>query len=310
MSRSLEIHARAAELIPGISQLISRRPSRAAFGVSPIYAEKAKGCRIQDVDGNEYIDWGSAVGPIILGYADPTVDAAVVEAIDRGSIYSIIHENSVELAELLVDIVPSAEMVRYCKGGGEACTVAVRIARGATGRDKVLFSGYHGWHDWYLAANLGREKLQDHLFSGIDPVGVPAALEGTSIPFEYGDLDMLEDLLKQNEGEVACIIMEPMRFGAAAGRVPRRGARPRQPLRRRPHLRRGLLRLAHLPRRGPGVHRRDPGSDRLRQGDLQRLPDGGGGRQARGDAGRGRHVHLERLLGRQRRHQRLHRHPE
>ena len=211
ISRSLEIHARAEELIPGISQLISRRPSRAAFGVSPIYAEKAKGCRIRDVDGNEYIDWGSAVGPIILGYANPTVDAAVVEAIDKGSIYSIIHENSVELAELLVDIVPCAEMVRYCKGGGEACAVAVRIARGATGRDKVLFSGYHGWHDWYLAANLGREKLQGHLFSGIDPVGVPAALEGTSIPFEYGDLDMLEDLLKQNEDEVACIIMEPMR---------------------------------------------------------------------------------------------------
>ena len=211
VTRSLEIYERAAELIPGISQLISRRPTRAAFGVSPIYAERAKGCKIWDVDGNEYIDWGSAVGPIILGYADPTVDAAVIEAIDKGSLYSIIHENSVELAEMLVEIVPSAEMVRYCKGGGEACTVAVRIARGATGRDKVLFCGYHGWHDWYQAANLGHEKLQEHLFSGIEPIGVPAALEGTAIPFEYGNLDMLEDLLKEHDNEVACIIMEPMR---------------------------------------------------------------------------------------------------
>tara|TARA_B100000686_G_C16759986_1_gene958017 strand:- start:231 stop:1586 length:1356 start_codon:yes stop_codon:yes gene_type:complete len=211
ITRSLEIYDRAKKLIPGISQLISRRPTRAAFGISPIYAERAKGCKIWDVDGNEYIDWGSAVGPIILGYANPVVDAAVIEAIDKGSIYSIIHENSVELAELLVEIVPSAEMVRYCKGGGEACTVAVRIARGATGRDKVLFCGYHGWHDWYQAANLGHEKLQEHLFSGIEPIGVPASLEGTAIPFEYGDLDMLEDLLKEHDNEVACIIMEPMR---------------------------------------------------------------------------------------------------
>ena len=211
IERSMAIYARARHLIPGVTQLISRRPTRAALGVSPIYAERAKGCRLWDVDGNEYVDWFSGVGPIILGYADDVVDQAVKEQIDRGTVFSIVQESAVELAEELVRLIPSAEMVRYAKGGGEACAVAVRIARGYTGRDRVLFCGYHGWHDWYLAANLGTERLNDHLFNGIEPIGVPRALEGTSMPFQYGDLNMLEDLLRQHASETACIIMEPMR---------------------------------------------------------------------------------------------------
>ena len=209
--RSLQIYERAKALVPGTTQLISRRPTRAALGVSPIYAERAKGCRIWDVDGNEYIDWTSAVGPVILGYADEVVDAAVRAQIDRGTIYSIVQESAVELAVELVRLVPSAEMVRYCKGGGEACTIAVRIARGVTGRDKVLFCGYHGWHDWYQAANIGAERLADHLFNGIEPIGVPRCLEGTALPFTYGDVDELTALLEEHAGELACIIMEPMR---------------------------------------------------------------------------------------------------
>ncbi len=211
VDRSMALYERARQLIPGVTQLISRRPTRAALGISPIYAERAKGCRVWDVDGNEYVDWMSGVGTIILGHADDAVDAAVKEQIGRGSIYSLVHESAVELAEELVRIIPSAEQVRYAKGGGEACTVAVRIARGITGRDKVLFCGYHGWHDWYLAANLGVERLADHLLPGIEPIGVPRALDGTAIPFQYGDLDMLEELLRENEDQIACIIMEPMR---------------------------------------------------------------------------------------------------
>ena len=207
----MEVLDRARKLIPGVTQLISRRPSRGALGISPIYAQRAKGCRIWDIDGNEYVDWMSAVGPIILGYADEVVDNAVKEMIDKGSIYSLVHENALELAEELVRLIPSAEMVRFAKGGGEACTVAVRIARGVTGKDKVLFCGYHGWHDWYISANLGSEELDSYLFPGIEPIGVPKALQGTAIPFEYGNLNMLEDLLKKNAGEIACIIMEPMR---------------------------------------------------------------------------------------------------
>lgn len=211
LERSLALYARAKELMPGAAQLISRRPTRAAFGASPIYAERAKGCRIWDIDGNEYIDWHSGVGPIILGYCDEVVDAAVCAQVARGSVFSILDETQVLLAEELVRIIPSAEMVRFCKGGGEACAMAVRIARGVTGRDKVLFCGYHGWHDWYLASNLGGENLAGHLFNGIEPVGVPRVLEGTAKPFAYGDLDSLAELLQQHRGEVACIIMEPMR---------------------------------------------------------------------------------------------------
>jgi glutamate-1-semialdehyde aminotransferase len=138
----------------------------------------------------------------------------VREQIGRGSISTLVSEQSVELAEELVRLIPSAEMVRYAKGGGEACAVAVRIARGVTGRDKVLFCGYHGWHDWYLAANLGGEKLGEHLLPGIEPTGVPRCLEGTALPFKYGDLNLLEDLLKKHAGQVAGIIMEPMRSEA------------------------------------------------------------------------------------------------
>ena len=209
--RSMELYERALEIIPGGTQLVSRRPTRFAYGVTPVYAEHASGARFTDIDGNEYVDWMSGIGAIILGYADPVVNQAVIDQLQQGSLYSINHPLEVELAERLIDLVPCAEMVRYAKGGGEACLIAVRIARGATGRDRVLFCGYHGWHDWYLAANLGGDELQSHLLPGIEPIGVPAALAGTAIPFPYADLPALEQLLGQYDGEVAAIIMEPLR---------------------------------------------------------------------------------------------------
>jgi glutamate-1-semialdehyde 2,1-aminomutase len=212
ISVSLQLYERALSLIPGGAQLISRRPTRFAFGVSPIFAAEASGARLRDVDGNEYLDWLSAVGPVILGYRDPAVDAAVKAAGDGGAVFSLNHPLEVELAEELARSIPCAEMVRYVKGGGEGCAVAVRIARGVTGRDKVLCCGYHGWHDWYLAANLDDEtRLDEHLFSGIEPIGVPQALAGTAMPFRYGHLPMLRELLDRHAGEVACVIMEPMR---------------------------------------------------------------------------------------------------
>ncbi len=212
VAKSMALYERATELIPGATQLISRRPTRYAYGVSPVYATHAKGARFWDVDGNEYIDWVSGIGAIILGYADPVVDDAVREQIGSGTIYSINHELEVELAEELVATIPCAEMVRYAKGGGDACMIAVRIARGTTGRDKILFCGYHGWHDWYLSANLSADaNLDAHLFSGIEPIGVPQALEGTAIPFPYGDLDALGEILDKHRGEVAGVMLEPMR---------------------------------------------------------------------------------------------------
>ena len=152
VKQSMELYERAGRLIPGRTQLISRRASSFANGVSPVYARSAKGSRFIDVDGHEYIDWVNAVSAVILGHADEVVDRAVKEQIDLGSIYTVNSPLEVELAEELVDTIPSAEMVRYTKGGGEACAVAARIARATTGRDKILFSGYHGWADWYQSA--------------------------------------------------------------------------------------------------------------------------------------------------------------
>ncbi len=209
---SLDLYERAEELIPGKTQLISRRASSFAHPVSPIYADHAKGSRFVDVDGNEYIDWVNAVTAIILGHADDVVDGAVREQIDKGSLFTLNSPLEIELAELLIDTIPSAEMVRYTKGGGESCAVAVRIARGTTGKDKILFSGYHGWHDWYQSANyLVDPESGEFPFAGIEPTGVPKALAGTAIPFIYEDIDNLRQLFEENKGEVAAVMMEPMR---------------------------------------------------------------------------------------------------
>lgn len=212
VSQSQELYKRAGELIPGWTQLISRRADQFARGVSPIYAQRAKGSHFIDVDENEYIDWVNAVGAVILGHADEVVDGAVKEQIDRGSIYTLNSPLEIELAEELCQTIPSAQMVRYTKGGGEACAVAARIARGTTGRDKILICGYHGWHDWYQAANFGVDpESGEYPFAGIEPIGVPKALAGTILPFRYGDLTMLETMLQENAGEVAAIMMEPAR---------------------------------------------------------------------------------------------------
>lgn len=210
--RSMASYKRALELIPGGTQLVSRRPTRYANGISPVYAARASGARFWDIDGHEYIDWASGIGAIILGYCDPVVDEAVREQISRGTMYSINHELEIELAEELVKSIPCAEQVRYAKCGGEACAMAVRIARGATGRDLVLFCGYHGWHDWYLAANLAADaSLNAHLFPGIEPIGVPRGLSGTALPFPYGDLAALGQLLDEHRRQVAAVMMEPLR---------------------------------------------------------------------------------------------------
>ena len=151
-------------------------------------------------------------GAIILGYADPVVDGAVKKQIDLGSLHSMNSALEIELADELINTIPSAEMVRYTKGGGEACAVAARIARGTTNRDIILFCGYHGWHDWYQSANyLVDPESGEYPFAGIEPIGVPRALAGTAIPFTYGDLDRLGRLLTEYQGEVAAVMMEPAR---------------------------------------------------------------------------------------------------
>src|SRR5262245_641069 len=227
VERSYDLYRQALELIPGGTQLISRRPQLYAPGLTPPYVSRGKGSRFWDLDGNEYLDFMMCVGAAILGYADEAVDAAVVEQIRQGTGYSVSHPLEYELAHELVDTIPCAEMVRYCKGGGEANTIAVRIARAYTGREKVLFCGYHGWHDWYLAANLENESVLDtHLLPGIRPQGVPHGLAGTALPFRYNDLASLEAQLDRNRGQVAAIILEASRGASlpAPGFLARGGA--------------------------------------------------------------------------------------
>ncbi|HOX39595.1 MAG TPA: aminotransferase class III-fold pyridoxal phosphate-dependent enzyme [Candidatus Brocadiia bacterium] len=210
IARSWDMYQRAREIIAGGTQLLSRNPEMYAYGAAPIYAERADGGRIWDIDGNEYVDMMAGIGAYQLGYAYPAVEDAVRARVGSGPTYSVNHPVEVELAEELVSAVPCAEMVRYAKGGGDATAVAVRIARGFTGRDKVLFCGYHGWHDWYIAANLASpETLSAHLLPGVPSAGVPKVLAGTAIPFEYNNLDDLRGKLEAHRGEIACVIMEP-----------------------------------------------------------------------------------------------------
>lgn len=213
INKSFQLQKRAINLIPGATQLLSKRPDMFSFGVWPGYFSKANGAEVWDLDGNKYVDMSiGGIGANVLGYADPDVDKAVRAAIDAGTSCSLNCPEEVELAELLCEIHPWAGMVRFARTGGESMAIAVRIARAYTGRDKVAFCGYHGWHDWYLSANLGTENaLGEHLLSGLSPKGVPKGLMGTAIPFRYNRLDDLKTIVDKNRSDLAAIIMEPIR---------------------------------------------------------------------------------------------------
>lgn len=194
VDQSLHLFDQACRLIPGGSQTISKRPQAFAYGAYPIYARRAYGCRIEDIDGNEYIDLVSALGPIILGYGYPAVQQAITEQLNQGILAGLLFPTEVEAARLLVEMVPCAEMVRFFKGGGEATAAAARIARAYTGRELILNCGYRGWPDvWTAARNDG---------------GVPKALEALIVTFPFNDLSTLERLLGEHTGQVAAIFLD------------------------------------------------------------------------------------------------------
>ena len=213
IDKSLAMQDRAIKRIPGMTQLLSKRPDLFSKGVWPTYFSKANGCSIWDLDGNHYVDMSiGGIGANVLGYCDPDVDSAVIAAIRQGSSSSLNCSEEVELAEVLCDIHPWADMVRYTRSGGESMAVAVRIARASTGKDKVVFCGYHGWHDWYLAANIGtKNALGEHLIAGLNPNGVPKGLEGTAIPFSYNNLNSLASAIAEAGDDLAAIVIEPIR---------------------------------------------------------------------------------------------------
>ncbi len=211
--KCIEVQKRAQMRIPGMSQLLSKSPDQFSLGVWPAYFKRAKGVEVWDLDDNRYVDMSiGGIGANVLGYADEDVDRAVLKAIADGNSSSLNCAEEVELADLMCEIHPWADMVRYARTGGESMAIAVRIARTHTGRDKVAFCGYHGWHDWYLSANVGTENaLGEHLMAGLKPNGVPRCLKGTALPFRYNRLDELEALAKAHGDEIAAIVMEPIR---------------------------------------------------------------------------------------------------
>ena len=213
MGKSQDLYTKAKKLIPGGTQLLSKRPEMYLPHYWPSYYEKAKGCEIWDLDGNKYVDMSyMGIGSCILGYADEDINETVKNAIDKGSMSTLNSPEEVELAEILCDLHPWADMVRYTRTGGEAMSVAVRIGRAKTGKDTVLFCGYHGWHDWYLAANLADDKAIDgHLLPGLDPAGVPKALRGTAYPFAYNDTMGFLDLIDKHKNSIGVIVLESIR---------------------------------------------------------------------------------------------------
>lgn len=210
------LYRTAKRLIPGGTQLLSKRPEMILPDHWPTYYSRAAGVEVWDLDGRLYVDMSySGIGSCVLGFADPDVGAAVKAAIDAGSMATLNCAEEVELAELLCELHPWADMVRYARGGGEAMALAVRIARARTRRDMVAFSGYHGWHDWYLAANLAeQDALDGHLLPGLDPLGVPRGLQGSALPFTYNHIEELEQIVRDTGGRLAAIVMEPMRSSA------------------------------------------------------------------------------------------------
>jgi glutamate-1-semialdehyde 2,1-aminomutase len=218
ISQCMAMQDRARRRIPGMTQLLSKRPDQFSGGVWPGYFQKARGVEVWDLDGNRYIDMSiGGIGANVLGYADPDVDEGVRGAIANGTSCSLNCTEEVELADLLCELHPWADQVRYARTGGESMAMAVRIARAATGRDVVAFCGYHGWHDWYLAANLGAgDVLGGHLLQGLNPAGVPRVLAGTAFPFRYNHVAELEAIAARCGRNLAAIVMEPIRSEAPA----------------------------------------------------------------------------------------------
>jgi glutamate-1-semialdehyde aminotransferase len=214
MGTGQKLYVKAKNLIPGGTMLLSKRPEMFLPENWPSYFSKARGCKIWDLDNNELVDMSiMGIGTNTLGYGHEEVDNAVMETVKKGNMSTLSCPEEVYLAEKLVEINPWADMVRFARSGGEANSIAIRIARAASGKDKVAICGYHGWHDWYLSANHNTgDSLSGHLLPGLNPSGVPIALKDTVLPFHYNNFEELFDLVENND--IGVIKMEVLRnFG-------------------------------------------------------------------------------------------------
>ncbi len=197
MSQSKRLLKKARQRIPGATQTLSKGSSQFVEGVAPAFIKKGKGCYVWDVDGNRYIDYLMALGPVILGHNHPAVTSAVKGVLGKGTTFTLPHPLEHELARVLCDIIPCAQMARFGKNGSDATSGAVRLARAVTGREKVACCGYHGWQDWYIATTAWNR-------------GVPECTKKLTLPFQYNDLSGLKKIFDKNKGEIACVIMEPV----------------------------------------------------------------------------------------------------
>lgn len=198
LTKSLELFEKAKQIMPPVTQTMAKGPGQYSLGACPIYLDRGKGSRVWDVDGNEYLDWNAAIGPLSLGYAYEKVDNAIKAQLEKGITFSLMHELEYEVAELIHQTIPNAEAVRISKTGADVTSAAVRISRAFTGRKKVLCCGYHGWHDWYIAATNRAN-------------GIPDEVRDITYTFDYNNIQSLEEAL---DDDVAAVILEPFVFDA------------------------------------------------------------------------------------------------
>jgi glutamate-1-semialdehyde 2,1-aminomutase len=196
-TKSEQFLARAEQVIPLGSQTFSKSRTQYPYGVSPYFMKRAQGSRCWDIDGNEYLDFVSSLASVTLGYNDPDVTRAVREQLESGVIFSLPHPIETEVAELICEMVPCAERVRFGKNGSDATSGAIRLARAWTSRDRIAVCGYHGWQDWYIGSTARNR-------------GVPKATQDLTHSFPYNDLDALRAVLLAHPGEFAAVILEPM----------------------------------------------------------------------------------------------------
>jgi glutamate-1-semialdehyde 2,1-aminomutase len=192
------LYARAVNIMTPVTQTLAKGPGQYINGVAPKYLKRGKGARVWDVDGNEYIDYNMAIGPLSLGYCYPKVDAAITEQLKDGITFSMMHELEVVLAELVHEVIPNAEALRISKTGADVTSAAVRVARAFTGRNKVLCCGYHGWHDWYISVTSRNQ-------------GIPEEVASLSATFDYNNIESVKEAL---DADTACVILEPFVFEA------------------------------------------------------------------------------------------------
>jgi len=213
MNSGNKLWKEAIGIIPGGNGILSKRPDRYARDIWPVYFSKADGCKVWDLDGNEYIDMAqNGMGTAILGYSDKDVNNAVIQAVNDGVNTTLNAPEEVDLAKKLLELNPTMGGVKFCRGGGEAMSLAVRIARTYTKKDKIAFSGYHGWTDWYLATNLRSDSnLDEHLLPGLKPTGVPSGLSGTALPFRYNDIEDFKKVLDENS-DIGVVVIEGARY--------------------------------------------------------------------------------------------------